>query len=83
MLEGLVVFLAERAEGAGIPIPPSHMSSKVADTCAHLVNAAAYKTRKASEGAREDRDFRNEVRSFVTYGVQRYVLGGINCRAEP
>jgi len=28
------------------------MSSKVAGTCVHLVNAAAYKLRKASEGVR-------------------------------
>jgi len=52
VLERLVVFLADRAEGAGISIPPGDMSSKVAGTCAHVVNAAAYKTRMASEGVR-------------------------------
>jgi len=50
VFEGLVVFLAERAEGARISIPPGDMSSKVAGTCAHLVNTATYKPRKASEG---------------------------------
>jgi len=52
VLERLVVFLAERAEGARISTPPGDMSSKVAGTCAHLVNAAAYKMRKTSEGVR-------------------------------
>jgi len=52
VLEGLVVFLAEKAEGAGISIPPGDMSSKMAGTCSHLVNSAACKPRKASEGVR-------------------------------
>jgi len=56
VLERLVVFLAERAEGAGISIAPGDMSSKVAGTCAYLVNAAAYKTRKASQGVRSKTD---------------------------
>jgi len=52
VLEGLVVFLAERAEGVGISIPLGDMSSKATGTCVHLVNAAAYKPRKAREGMR-------------------------------
>jgi len=52
VFQGLVLFLAERAEGAGISIAPGDISSKVAGTCAHLVNAATYKPRKASEGVR-------------------------------
>jgi len=43
MLEGLIVFLTERAEGAGVSVLPGDMSSKVAGICAHLMNAAAYK----------------------------------------
>jgi len=50
MLEELMVFLAETAESARISIPPGDMGSKVASTCAHLVNTATYKTRKTSEG---------------------------------
>jgi len=42
VLEGLIVFLTERAEGAGVPVPPGDMRSKVAGTCTHLVNAATY-----------------------------------------
>jgi len=52
MLEGLIVFLTERAEGARVSVPPGDMSSKVAGTCAHLMNAAAYKPWKASKGVR-------------------------------
>jgi len=54
VLEGLVVFLEERAKGARISVPPEDMGSKVAGTCAHLVNAASYKPRKASEGVRSE-----------------------------
>ena len=54
MLEGLIVFLAERAEGARVSIPQGDMGSKVAGTCAHLVNAAAYKPRQAGEGVRSE-----------------------------
>jgi len=54
VLEGLIVFLAERAEGASIPIPPGDMGSKVAGTSAHLVNAATYKLEKDSEGVRSE-----------------------------
>ena len=50
VLEGLIIFLAERAEGARICVSPGDMSSKVASTCTYQVNAATYKTRKASEG---------------------------------
>ena len=50
VLEGLIVFLTERAEGAGVPVPPGDMCGKVAGTCTHLVNAATYKPRKASKG---------------------------------
>jgi len=50
VLEGLIVFLTERAEGAGVPVPPGYMSGKVAGTCTHLVYAATYKSRKASKG---------------------------------
>jgi len=45
VLEGLIVFLAERNKRARIPCPPGDMSSKVAGTSAHLVNAAASKMR--------------------------------------
>jgi len=50
VLKGLIAFLTERAEGAGVPIPPGGMCGKVAGTCTHLVNAATYKSRKASKG---------------------------------
>jgi len=50
VLEGLIVFLTERAEGAGVPVPSGDMCGKVAGTRTHLVNAARYKSRKASEG---------------------------------
>jgi len=50
VLEGLIVFLTERAEGAGVPIPPGYVCGKVAGTCMHLVYAATYKLRKASKG---------------------------------
>jgi len=54
VLEGLIIFLAERAEGARITVPPGDMGSKVAGTCAHLVNVATYKLEKASEGVRSE-----------------------------
>jgi len=54
VLEGLIIFLTERAEGARISVPPGDMGSKVAGTCAHLVNVATYKTRKASKGMRSE-----------------------------
>jgi len=50
VLEGLIVFLTERAEGAGVPVPPGDMRGKVTGTCTHLVNAATYRSRKASKG---------------------------------
>jgi len=49
-LEGLIVFLTEGAEGAGVPIHPGDMCGKVAGTGTHLVNVATYKSRKASKG---------------------------------
>ena len=54
MLEGLIVFLTERAEGTRVSVPPGDMSSKVAGTCAHLMNAAAYKPRETSKGVRRE-----------------------------
>jgi len=30
VFEGLIVFLTERAEGAGVPVPPGDMCGKVA-----------------------------------------------------
>jgi len=54
VLQGLIVFLAERAEGARVSIPPGVTGSKVAGMCAHLVNAAAYKPRQAGEGVRSE-----------------------------
>jgi len=53
-MAGLIVFLTERAKGAGVTILPGDVGSKVASTCAHLVNAATYKTRKASKGVRSE-----------------------------
>jgi len=50
VLEGLIVFLAEWAESAGVPLPPGYMCGKVACTWRHLVYAATYKSRKASKG---------------------------------
>jgi len=50
MLEGLIVFLTERAEGAGVPVPPGDMCGKVACTGTQLVNTATYKSRKGSNG---------------------------------
>jgi len=32
VLERLIVFLAERAEGAGVPVPPGEMFGDVAGT---------------------------------------------------
>jgi len=32
VIEGLIVFLTERAEGAGGPVPPGYMCGKVAGT---------------------------------------------------
>jgi len=32
VLEGLIVFLAERAESAGVPVPPRDMCGEVAGT---------------------------------------------------
>jgi len=49
-VEGLIVFLTERVEGAGVLVPLGDMGGKVAGTCTHLVNAATYKSRKASKG---------------------------------
>jgi len=50
VLEGLIVFLTERAEGAGVSVPPGGICSKVAGTGTHLLNAATYKSREASKG---------------------------------
>ena len=50
VLEGLIVFLKERAKCARGPVPPGDMRGKVAGTRRHLVNAATYKSRKASKG---------------------------------
>jgi len=49
VMEGLIAFLTERAECAGVPAPPGYMRGKVASTRTHLVNAATYKSRKASK----------------------------------
>jgi len=43
LLEGLIIFLTERANGAGMFVPPRDMCSKVASTCTYLMNAATYK----------------------------------------
>jgi len=32
VMKGLIVFLTERAEGAGVPVPPGYMCGKVAGT---------------------------------------------------
>jgi len=40
VLEGLIVFLTEWAEGAGVPVAPGDMCGKVSGTCTHLVYAA-------------------------------------------
>jgi len=50
VLEGLIAFLTERTESAGVPAPPGNMRGKVAGTGTPLVNAATYKSRKASKG---------------------------------
>jgi len=54
VIEGLIVFLTERAKGAVVSTLPGDVGSKVASTCVHLVNASIYKTRKASEGVRSE-----------------------------
>ena len=54
MLEGVIVFLTERAHGARVSVPPGDMCSKVASTCAHLMNVATYKPWKASEAMRSE-----------------------------
>jgi len=38
VLDRLIVFLTERAEGAGVPVPPGDMCGKVPGTCMHLVD---------------------------------------------
>ena len=50
VLEGLIVFLTEQAECAGVPVPPGDMRGKVAGTRTHLVNTATYESRKAGKG---------------------------------
>ena len=50
VLEGLILFLTQRAEGAGVPVPPGYMCGKVAGTRTHLVYAATHISRKASKG---------------------------------
>jgi len=50
VLAGLIAFLTERAECAGVPAPPGYMCGKVAGTRTHLVNAATDNSRKASKG---------------------------------
>jgi len=50
LLEGLIVFLTERAECAGVPVPPGDMRGKLAGTRTHLVNTATYELRKAGKG---------------------------------
>ena len=54
MLEGLIIFLTEQAEGVRVSGSPGDMSSKVAGTCAHLMNAAAYKPWKGSKRVRHE-----------------------------
>ena len=54
VLKGLIAFLTERAEGAGVPISPGGMCAKVAGTSTHLINAATYKSRKAGKGVRSE-----------------------------
>ena len=54
ILERLIVFLTERGEGTRVSVPQGDMSSKVAGTCAHLMNAAAYKPWKARKGVRSE-----------------------------
>jgi len=54
MLEGLIVFLTEWAEGARVSVPPGNVCSRLGRTCAHLMNAATYKPFKASEGVRSE-----------------------------
>jgi len=50
VLEGLIIFNRERAEGAGLPVDPGYMCGKVAGTRTHLVYAGTYKLNKASKG---------------------------------
>jgi len=54
ILEGLIVFLTEWAEGARVSVSPGDMCGNVASTCAHLMNAATIKLWKASEGVRSE-----------------------------
>jgi len=56
MMEGLVVFLTERAKGAGVSALPGDVSSLLASTCADLANATTYKLRKPCKGMRNERD---------------------------
>ena len=49
MLEGLFVFLTQRAQRRLKTVSPGEMGSKVASTRAHLVNASANETGKSCE----------------------------------
>jgi len=54
VLEGLIIFLTERAEVARVSVPPGDMCSKVAITSADLMNAATNKPCMAREGRRSE-----------------------------
>jgi len=53
-MEGLIIFLTERTKAAGVSTLPEDICRKVASTYAPMVNAARYKTKKASKGVRSE-----------------------------
>ena len=50
MTEGLIVYLIAWAEGAAVSLFPQDVDSKMASTCAHLVDTARYKVWEACQG---------------------------------
>jgi len=50
--EGVIVLLTAGAESTSDSVPPGTMGSKVAGTCAHLVDMTTYEPWEASKGVR-------------------------------
>jgi len=47
MTEGLIIFFTAWAEGAAVSVFPGDVGSKMASTCAHLVDTVRYKAWEA------------------------------------
>jgi len=57
VMEGLIVFLTERAKGAGVSTLPAGVGSQMASPRPDLLDAATSKPRKPSEGQQSERHF--------------------------